>query len=287
MKCQDFREVIDSYLSDELLTETNHDVLHHLEVCADCRQEIQIRRGLLAQIRSAVKNSPQFQIREEFSRNLRARLKQSAAPKNVFWTSGNSWLAVAAMLILTVGLSIWFVRNHNVPSAEITQKTENSQPVFLEDAALGDHQNCAVKYNLAEEPVEIDLASTEYANLRQAILLPLQNAADRYEFLESHTCKYDGHLFTHIVFQQRGKILSVLLTDLQNYQSLKDEEIVKLAASGYQLARFDAKNQAFFVVSNLPQTENSATAEILINSVRQHFAKPDKTKLAVLVKFKN
>jgi len=285
MKCQDFREVIDSYLSDELLTETNHDVLRHLEVCADCRREIQIRRGLVAQIRSAVKNSPQFQIREEFSRNLRARLKQSAAPKKVFWTSGNSWLAVAAMLILIVGLSIWFVSNQTVPSAEITQKTENPQPVFLEDAALGDHQNCAVKYSLAEEPVEINLASAEYANLRQAILLPLQNAADRYEFLESHSCKYDGHLFTHIVFRHQGKILSVLLTDLQNYQSLKDEEIVKLATSGYQLARFDAKNQAFFVVSDLPQTENLATAEILMNSVRQHFTKPDKAKLAILAKF--
>ncbi len=159
MKCQDFREVIDSYLSDELLTETNHDVLRHLEVCADCRREIEVRRDLLAQIRSVVKNSPQFQIREEFSGNLRARLKQSAAPKNVFWTSGNFWLAVAAMLILTVGLSIWFVSNQTVPSAEITQKTENSQPVFLEDTALGDHQNCAVKYNLAEEPVKIDLAA--------------------------------------------------------------------------------------------------------------------------------
>ena len=285
MKCQDFREVIDSYLSDELLTETNHDVLRHLEVCAECRREIQIRRGLLAQIRSAVKNSPQFQIREEFSRNLRARLKQSAAPKNVFWTSRNSWLALAAMLILTVGLSIWFVRNQTAPSAEITQKTENPQPVFLEDAALGDHQNCAVKYNLAEEPVEIDLASAKYANLRQTILLPLQNAADRYEFLKSHTCKYDGHLFTHIVFRHQGKTVSVLLTDLQNYQSLKDEEIVKLAASGYQLARFDAENKAFFVVSDLPQTENLATAEILINSVRQHFTKPDNAKLAVLAKF--
>ena len=285
MKCQDFREVIDSYLSDELLTETNHDVLRHLEVCADCRREIEVRRDLLAQIRSVVKNSPQFQIRGEFSGNLRARLKQSAAPKNVFWTSGNFWLAVAAMLILTVGLSIWFVSNQTVPSAEITQKTENPQPVFLENAALGDHQNCAVKYNLAEAPVEIDLASAEYANLRQAVLLPLQNAADPYEFLESHTCKYDGHLFTHIVFRHQGKTLSVLLTDLQNYQSLKDEEIVKLSASGYQLARFDAKNQAFFVVSDLPQTENLATAEILMNSVRQHFTKPDKAKLAVLAKF--
>ncbi len=70
-----------------------------------------------------------------------------------------------------------------------------------------------------------------------------------------------------------------------NYQSLKEEEIVRLAASGYQLAHFDAENQAFFVVSDLPQTENSATAEILMNSVRQHFTKPDKEKLAILAKF--
>ncbi len=284
MKCQDFRELIDSYLSDELLTETNHEVLRHLEVCANCRREIEVRRNLLLRIRSAVKNSPQFQIRDEFSRSLRAQLRQSTIAKNVFWSKPHSWMAVAAMLLLTLGLSFWFVQNQNLPSPEIARINENPQSTFLENAALGDHQNCAVKYNLAEKPVEIDLTSAKYADLRQAVLLPLQNSADKYKLIESHICKYDGHTFTHIVFRHQDKTVSVLLTDLQNYQALNDEEIIKLAASGYQLAHFDTKNQAVFVVSDLPQPENSATAEILINPARRHLDNYDLTKLALLTR---
>ncbi len=286
MKCQDFRELIDSYLSDELLTETNHDVLRHLEECANCRRETEVRRALLLRLRSAVKNSPQFQIRDEFSRNLRLQLKQSTVARNVFWSQPNAWIAVAAVFILTLGLGFWFVQNRNPTAPEIARTNENPPSVFLENAALGDHQNCAVKYNLKEDPIEIDLASANFADVRQAVLLPLQNAAGKYEFLESHICKYEGHTFTHIVFEHRGKTVSVLLTDLHNYQALKNEEIIKLAGGGYQLAHFDTKNKAVFVVSDLSPQENSATAEILINPVRQHLNDSELTKLALLTKLK-
>lgn len=286
MKCQDFRELIDSYLSDELLTETNHDVLRHLEECADCRHETKMRRDLLLRLRFAVKNSPQFQIRDEFSRNLRAQLKQSTGAKKAFWSMPNAWIAVAAVFVLTLGLGFWFVQKNKLPATEVARTTQNPQSVFLENVALRDHQNCAVKYNLAEVPVEIDLASAKFAGVRQAVLLPLQSAADKYELVESHICKYDGQVFTHIVFEHRGKTVSVLLTDLRNYQALKNEEIVKLAASGYQLAHFDTKNKAVFVVSDLPPQENAATAEILINPVRQHLNDSELTKLALLTKLK-
>lgn len=66
MKCQDFREIIDSYLCDELLTETNHNILRHLEECADCRSVIETRRLLRSKIKGAVLNSPEFQVREVF-----------------------------------------------------------------------------------------------------------------------------------------------------------------------------------------------------------------------------
>lgn len=283
MKCQDFRELIDSYLSDELLIETNHDVLRHLEECADCRREVKVRRNLFSRLRFAVKNSPELQIRAEFSKNLHARLRQNAGlTKNVFRTGENYRMAMAAMFILTLGLVFWFMQNRNLSSPETARVRVNPQSVFLENAALGDHQNCAVKYNLKQEPVDIDLTSANYADLRQAVLLPLQNAAEKYDFLESHICKYNEQTFTHIIFKHRDKIVSVLLTDLQNYPALKDEEIIKIAASGYQLARFDTKSQAVFVVSDLPPAENSAIAEILIKPATQLLKKSELTRLALL-----
>lgn len=276
MKCQDFREIIDSYLCGELLTETNHDVLRHLEACANCRREIEVRRNLRLQLRFAVKNSPQYQMSDKFYSTLCVQLKQSVVPqkqaKNVFWMNPNSWMAFAAVLVLTFGLGFWFLKTPptNLSSSEVALVNEEKvQNATLADFAVGDHQNCAVKYNLTEEPVEIDLASAQFADLRQAVVTPLENAAEKYEFIESHSCTFAGHNFTHIVFRHQNKTVSILMTDLQNYPTLKSSDIAKIVSNGYQIARFDVKDKAVFVVSDLPEQENLTTAEILKNPMKQ------------------
>jgi predicted anti-sigma-YlaC factor YlaD len=61
MNCHDFKELSDSYLSDELLVETNHEVIHHLENCTACRQILASRRELRVKLRQSIKTSPEFQ----------------------------------------------------------------------------------------------------------------------------------------------------------------------------------------------------------------------------------
>ncbi len=78
MRCQEFQEMMDSYLSDELLVETNHEVLHHLENCPACRGELGARRELLARPRSAVKHAPDARLNPAFARRLENRLRQTA-----------------------------------------------------------------------------------------------------------------------------------------------------------------------------------------------------------------
>ena len=46
--CQYVREVMDSYLSEELSVETNHGLLHHLAECRDCAAERKRRQRLRA-----------------------------------------------------------------------------------------------------------------------------------------------------------------------------------------------------------------------------------------------
>ena len=289
MKCQDFREIIDSYLCGELLTETNHEVLRHLEACANCRREIEVRRNVRLQLRFAVKNSPQYQMSDKFYSTLCAQLKRSVVPqkqaKSVFWMKPSNWMAFATGLILTFGLGFWFIKTQptNLSSSEVALVNEEKvQNATLADFAVGDHQNCAVKYNLTEEPVEIDLASAQFADLRQAIVTPLENAAEKYEFLESHTCKFAGHNFTHIIFRHQNKTVSVLMTDLQNYPSLKNNDIAKIVSNGYQIARFDVKGKAVFVVSDLPEQENLTTAEILETPMKQKFSVKNQTSFTVV-----
>lgn len=284
MKCRDFREIIDSYLSDELLTETNHDVLRHLEECADCRKFIESRRMLRTQIKFTVINAPEFQISENFYNSLWANLETASgvkkSSKNMFWSGNMSWLAFAASIVIVAGFGFWFFQPQSaqvIPSETARIEEKTIEPTLAE-FAVGDHQNCAVKFNLPENPTEIDIKEAKYADLRQGILEPLRNSDKKYEFLESHICKYAGHQFTHIVFNYQGKIVSVLLTDLQNYAPLNNKEIAENFLNGYQIAHFDVKNKAVFVVSNLSEQENAATAKILENPLSQQLFLSEQAK---------
>ena len=53
MQCRDVRELADSFLSEQLLVETNHELLRHLETCPDCRADIAGRRALRDGLRAA------------------------------------------------------------------------------------------------------------------------------------------------------------------------------------------------------------------------------------------
>src|SRR5207247_2439839 len=52
--CEKTRKYLDSYISNELLVETNHDVLHHLESCPACSAELDARTQLRTRLKAAV-----------------------------------------------------------------------------------------------------------------------------------------------------------------------------------------------------------------------------------------
>ena len=53
MQCRDVRELADSFLSEQLLVETNHELLRHLDTCPDCRADMAGRRALRDGLRAA------------------------------------------------------------------------------------------------------------------------------------------------------------------------------------------------------------------------------------------
>ena len=48
LDCQQVRELMDSYLSEELSVETNHGFLRHVAECRDCAAELKRRQRLRA-----------------------------------------------------------------------------------------------------------------------------------------------------------------------------------------------------------------------------------------------
>jgi len=53
--CRSVRAKIDSYIDDELMTESTREVLEHLRHCTACIREAQERRKVRAQLRAAVR----------------------------------------------------------------------------------------------------------------------------------------------------------------------------------------------------------------------------------------
>ena len=76
MNCRDVREVADSFLCEELLTETNHEILRHLDTCPLCRTEIDARRRLRGALRDAFNRAPELQASAEFRNRLRDQLRE-------------------------------------------------------------------------------------------------------------------------------------------------------------------------------------------------------------------
>src|SRR5260370_29002085 len=105
MQCRDVREIADSFLGEELLVETNHEILRHLETCPDCRADLAARRALRAAVRRAFADAHELVLSPEFTAQLRTRLRAAAAgPRalRVPMFRGSSALAAGVLLALVL-----------------------------------------------------------------------------------------------------------------------------------------------------------------------------------------
>ena len=203
MECRDLREMADSFLSGELLTETNHEILRHLATCADCRREVDARRTLRISLRRAFEGAPDLSPREDFARELRDRLREKAFTPVRRRSVPGGWLALAATILLAVavGSAFWM-------RARIGDE--------LAALAAGDHRNCALRFRLTEKPVSMDEAARrfgpEYRLLQAFPPIEIRTAAGNARVLERHSCVYNGRRFAHIVMRYNGEIISLLVT---------------------------------------------------------------------------
>src|SRR6266852_200656 len=212
MQCRDVRQIIDSYLSEELLIETNHEVLRHLETCRECWADLAARRALRASVRRGFAGAYDLDPHPEFVAQLRSRLRASTleAPAHRL-TMVQGW-ALAAMVLLAIALGVVFRGYGSVNPTDV-----------LARAAVGDHRNCALHFRLTEKPIALEEAARRYdAAYRVLQELPprdLMTAAGPAHVVERHSCVYEGRRYAHVVLQYRGAPVSLLLTAVDDGSS--------------------------------------------------------------------
>ena len=95
--CKRIRAFLDSYLNNELLVETAHEVLRHLADCHACAAVLAERERLKARLQSAVR-------REAAPADLPQRIQKSIRQnRRRDWSQ---WLlGIAALLVIAAGLT--------------------------------------------------------------------------------------------------------------------------------------------------------------------------------------
>ena len=257
MQCRDVRELADSFLSEQLLVETNHELLRHLETCPDCRADIAGRRAMRERLRTAFARAEDLRPRPAFTEELRATLRpsqQRISRRSVL----QSWWPLAAGVALTAGGGFM-----------VRYASSRSRLATLARDAAGDHQNCAVKFNLAERPIPLEEAGRRYGAPYAALATFEPPAVDGpLELLERHSCVYQGHRFGHVVFRYRGALTSLLVTDGVPPAAAELEP----NDSGLAVASLPAGRFLGFVVADLDRRDVLRLAQTLAEPLSQHLA---------------
>ena len=286
MSCREFRELIDSYLAEELLVETNHEMIRHLEGCAACRAELDDRRRLRARLKSAFTGSADLQVRPDFVATLASQLRGAARPPASGLRRLSSWWALAAGVALVAAIAGGGgLRRAAVERLTRIQPDNITQAMWqLARAAAGDHRDCALHFRLAEHPIPLEEAARRYDPAYHALRAAVRSVhADRgdvpVEIVEDHACVFEGRRFAHIVLRYRGQLVSVLVTARDDGSAAASPRLMSTpviaslhGVEGFEAATFSAPRHVVFVVSALDARDTVAVARTIADSVYQHLA---------------
>jgi len=271
MQCRDVREITDSYLGEELLVETNHEILRHLETCPDCRADVDARRALRASVRRAFADAHELDPSPEFVAQLRTRLRAATPGAPVRRDPMfRGWWALAATVLLAAALAVVFRGHGPVTTSALAQ------------AAVGDHRNCALRFQLAEKPISLEEATEHYDTAYRVLQdLPpsdLMTAGGPAHVLERHSCVYEGRRFAHIVLQYRGVPVSLLVTgvDESSQTALPREALAHLTSEGriddVSVVSFRATRHMVFFAGDLEQADLLRLADAVSGPLSRRLA---------------
>jgi hypothetical protein len=262
MNCRDVREVVDSFLCEELLTETNHEILRHLDTCVSCRTELDARCRLRGALRTAFNRAPELQPAGEFADRLRDQLRQAAVHRHRSWTFSGRWLALAAGLVLAAGMT----------TATILLNRSPGPADALARDAIGDHRNCALKYRLVRMPVPLEEAAQRFDSAYRLLLSAppddISTPNGPANVVERHSCAYGARRFGHVILQYRGRVVSLLMTANGGATGAAEgadaiPHVIGRPADGLSLVSVNGSRHAIVLVSDLGSAELTQLSQIV------------------------
>jgi anti-sigma factor RsiW len=259
--CERICGYFDSYLSNELLVETNHEVLRHLESCPRCAAELEARARLRGRLQTAVRATP-------VPEGLSARVERALRDKRTRPNLGVYLLAAAAASILCL-VVVNQVRTHANPEEAILRKASGRLAAVL-NVGLRDHLHCAVfrKYSKQPEPATQMAAQLgpEFAGLAPLIQAKLPA---NFRILQGHRCQVAGREYVHFIISSGDKLLSLVLTRKQPGESLSGG-IYQEGVDRFQVVGFESHDYLVYLISDMDAQQNLQLAANLAPVMRDY-----------------
>jgi len=259
MNCRDVRAVADSFLTEEWLTETNHDVLQHLDSCVTCRTEIDARRRLRTALRTSFDRATELQPPVGFADRLRDQLREASVHRHRRSTFPR-WFALAAGVVLATALAAAVVLNRSMAPADAMARD-----------AIGDHRNCALKYRLVRTPVPLEEAAQRFDSAYRLLLSAppddMSTPGGLVRVIDRHSCAYGARRFGHVVMQYRDRVVSLLVTAKDGATGVESgdaiPQVIGRPMDGLSVVAVNGTRHAILLVGDLGGTELTQLSRIV------------------------
>src|SRR5712692_2802343 len=276
--CTRIRSYLDSYLNNELLVETNHEVLKHIETCEGCSRSLEDRARLKAQLKRAV-------MREYAPVALRDRISSDLRRGRGFKFSAFSLALAAAAAMLVITLTTFFSLNSGKESlslqAEVAAGDVEGQLLKI---GFDDHVFCSIDHQLANKQFTAEQMSErlgpEYAGLVEMVKAKMPQD---YTVVVGHRCHYQKLEFIHLIMRNQNDVVSLVITRKNGEAFPADGAAAIMQAAGVpihqaawhslQVAGMETRDFLAFVVSNETKEDNARIASRLAPSVRDVLAR--------------
>lgn len=267
--CEKVQRYLDSYLDGELLIETNHEVLSHLEECQNCTRELNARGILKKRIHEAgTQLSAPVYLAPRIKEAL--RLDQPTA-----WSwSPRLWL-IPALAVLLISLAAVF---------SARQRGAHSQHLAaILTIGVNDHVHCAVPRNYALTPPSLTQMESDMGSFKDMIPVVRQYVPAEYRLEQAHQCTAQGRDYTHMIFHSGTALISVVIARKGAGESFEQYKIKPvLTAAGvalyqqrlkeYAVVGAETPDRDIFVISNLSDEENTRLAAAVAPKVKDFLA---------------
>ena len=277
--CERIRGYFDSYLDNELLVETNHEVLRHLSICPDCTKILEARARVKRAIKSAVEQekAPALLL-ESIQGRIRAR-------RRFFDLDLRQWAVAGFIIVMLVAGSVVASRTVDIFAPVMNAGRDSfellsAQAQELMRVGLVDHIHCAImagkwkeflSFEHMKEETSRSALGTEFIGL---VPLVKEKLGSNFQIVQGHRCVTNHREYVHIILTgERGTILSLVITEKNGKAFNRTDIAATMLASGVpvysanegrlEIAGFETNRYLAYVVSNLDRDGNLKAASSL------------------------